>query len=149
MKQPKPETQAMQRDLLRSAALNVFAEKPLTREERHLICEIAHDVLDGHDPRKLLGIKKVSGPRRGGDLYDFFIATYFWALRLHEPKLLAKAAAIEVAQACGITPLRVQKIARRQRVHAQDLVDRDPQYDHIGLSRSMLGLSDRTPIPHK
>ncbi len=115
-------------------------EIKLRPDEMDVIVNIAIDLLSGHDPRRLLGIKPKRGPRVNADLiqYEYNIATYFWGLRARDPKMLTKSAAAEVARVGGISELRVKKIARKYANFAKESISANPHMDMLALSKSSL-----------
>jgi hypothetical protein len=113
-------------------------------DEMDVIVNIALDLLSGHDPRQLLGIKPKRGPRVDKDLdqWEMEVAICFWSLRMNsapvrkraEP-MRAKPAANEVAKISGASPQRVEKIGRKRKQWATAAIDANPDADLLGMSK--------------
>lgn len=118
------------------------AEIKLRPDEIDVIVNIAIDLLSGHDPRELLGIKGTPGPRASPELlqYEYDVATYFWGLRLKN-RVLAKKAAAEVSGACGISPLRVMKIARKHSNFVKGAFKANPNFNLLETSKALLSFN--------
>jgi hypothetical protein len=56
---------------------------------------------------------------------------HYWVLQACEKKMLAKEAAAEVSRHWGITPLRVQKIARKVRTIAEVMLKMQPHEETL------------------
>jgi hypothetical protein len=112
----------------------------LRPDEMEVIINIAVDLLNGHDPRQLLGIKATRGPRIRNEHrhWEMDIATYFWALRMQATPMRAKAAGNEVSSVSGASPQRVEKIARKRKQFAKSMIEGNLHFDFLSISKLCL-----------